>query len=194
MKKGLFLSIFAMFIISNVSGQIIVNSKAEFDQTLALAKQGDAWSQYVIGYEYLHDGEYHGPRDVDNARYWLKKAADQGLADAMYQLGNEYYYQSDYYEAVRWYRMAAEQGDDFAQYELGKCYYLGEGVSKNYNEATYWYRISADNGNCWAQYKLGLCYYEGCGVEQDYNKAYRLMELSAASKYGHDAREWLRAH
>ena len=53
---------------------------------------------------------------------WYRKAAEQGDADAQYNLGISYDrgegVPQDYVEAVKWYRKAAEQGDADAQNKL----------------------------------------------------------------------------
>ena len=60
--------------------------------------------------------------DVEAAR-WCRKAADQGLALAQYNLGKMFEQgrgvaQSDV-QAARWYRKAADQGHVQAQHKLG---------------------------------------------------------------------------
>tara|TARA_R110000765_G_scaffold324976_2_gene416497 strand:+ start:916 stop:1131 length:216 start_codon:yes stop_codon:yes gene_type:complete len=57
---------------------------------------------------------------------WYRLAAEQGDADAQYNLGIMYdtgrgVPENDA-EAVRWYRLAAEQGDANAQFNLGGMY------------------------------------------------------------------------
>ncbi|WP_148132454.1 tetratricopeptide repeat protein, partial [Neisseria sp. HMSC074B07] len=63
---------------------------------------------------------------------WYRKAAEQGLADAQYNLGMMYAngqgVRQDYAEAVRWFRKTAEQGLAEAQYNLGLAYEQGQGV------------------------------------------------------------------
>ena len=80
-----------------------------------------------------------------------RKAAEQGLAKAQYDLGvcygNGYGVEKNYSEAVKWYRKAAEQGLAKAQYDLGVCYGNGNGVEKNYSEAVKWYRKAAEQGD-----------------------------------------------
>ena len=53
---------------------------------------------------------------------WYRKAAEQGYADAQYNLGilyaNGQGVTQDYAEAARWYRKAADQGDAIAQINL----------------------------------------------------------------------------
>ena len=59
------------------------------------------------------------PQDYDEAVKWYRKAADQGLAEAQFDLGLIYQkgqsVAQDYGEAVMWYRKAAAQGDAKAQ-------------------------------------------------------------------------------
>ena len=63
------------------------------------------------------------------------KAAEQGDADAQFNLGAAYRegdgVPKDAAEAVRWYRLAAEQGHAGAQGSLGVAYQNGEGVPRD---------------------------------------------------------------
>jgi len=113
-----------------------------------------------------------------------KIKADQGNADAQYNLGVYYasgvgVSESDT-EAVRLYRMAAEQGHAEAQHILASCYWLGKGVIKNYPEAVKWWRIAAEQGNANAQGSLGSCYEEGEGVTKNLVEAYAYYNLASA--------------
>jgi len=55
----------------------------------------------------------------------ITKAANQGNADAQYQLGLCYFngngVRRNYTKAAVWFRMAAEQGHTHAQYQLWWC-------------------------------------------------------------------------
>ena len=89
---------------------------------------------------------------------YFKKAADQGNADAQYELG--YMYSrgegvtlSDS-EAVRWYKLAADQGDAMALYELGFMYENGYGVTQSDTEAIKYYKLAADQGDLEAKKAL----------------------------------------
>ena len=101
--------------------------------------------------------------------------AEQGDAEAQYNLGVSYYngegVAQDYAEAVKWWRKAAEQGYADAQYNLGLSYYTGLGVAQDYAEAVKWWRKAAEQGVAYAQNNLGTCYYNGEGVAQDYAEA-----------------------
>ena len=101
--------------------------------------------------------------------------AEQGEAEAQYNLGNCYYTRSgaeqDYAQAVHWYEKAAEQGNARAQTNLGYCYSKGEGVAQDFAKATYWFEKAAEQGEARAQFSIAVCYYAGRGVAQDYAKA-----------------------
>ena len=70
------------------------------------------------------------------AVFWYRKAAEQGYADAQYNLGFCYCegegVSQDYTQAVYWLRKAAEQGNADAQFLLEGCYCYGEGVTRDY--------------------------------------------------------------
>ena len=94
--------------------------------------------------------EYYLAGDFTNAVECFQKAAEQGLADAQYNLGvcydNGDGVPQSYPEAVKWYRKAAEQGFAKAQYNLGVCYYNGQGVPQSYTEAVKWFKKAAEQG------------------------------------------------
>ena len=129
----------------------------------------------------------HGvPQDYAEAVSWFRKAAEQGSANAQYNLGQMYRQGQgvprDYAEAVKWHRLAAEperpQQDPFAgdsiagaRINLGVAYSRGQGVPQDYAEALKWYRLAAEQGNAGAQFKLGLMYDQGEGVPRDYPEA-----------------------
>ena len=131
---------------------------------------------------------FYSKKDYQEAVKWYRKAAEQGLAEAQYNLGLCYEggdgVKKDYQEAVKWWRKAAEQGLAEAQYNLGLCYYNGNGVEKDYQEAVKWWRKAAEQGDAMAQCNLGLCYGEGRGIIQNKVKAYAWFALS--SKNGSD--------
>ena len=111
-----------------------------------------------------------------------KEQAQQGDADAQYELGSMYAnnisfpYRAipqDYVAAVKWYTLAAEQGYARAQAALGSMYenswpYKGA-IPQDYVEAVKWYTLAAEQG--YAQTSLGYMYVKGHGVEVNYSKA-----------------------
>ena len=79
---------------------------------------------------------------------WYRRAAEQGVADAQYNLGFMYRngqgVPQDDKQAVDWYRKAAEQGDTVAQLNLGLMYYYGKGVPQDYKEAYAWACVATE--------------------------------------------------
>lgn len=76
------------------------------------------------------------------------KAADQGVANAQFNLGFMYKrgqgVKQDSQEAAKWYRKAADQGLEVAQYNLGLMYDKGHGVKQDFKEAAKWDKKAAD--------------------------------------------------
>lgn len=81
----------------------------------------------------------------------LKQQAEQGDAEAQYNLGQMYRMgegvPQDSKEAVSWFRKAAEQGYAKAQLFLALMYDNGEGVPQDYKEAYAWYNLAAAKGD-----------------------------------------------
>ena len=157
------------------------------------AEQGDATSQYKLGWCYYNA---HGvSTDLNEAVKWYRKSAEQGNARAQYNLAycyeNGYGVSKNLSEAVKWYRKSAEQGNARAQNNLGYCYRNGLGVSKDYNEAVKWYRKAAEQGHATSQYNLALCYENGNGVSKDLNEAVKWYR-KAAEQGDADAQEKLK--
>ena len=88
--------------------------------------------------------------DFQTALKEWKPLADQGDADAQYNLGLMYDIgegvAEDDAEAVRWYRLAADQGHANAQYNLGLMYANGRGVLQDNVTAHMWFNIAGANG------------------------------------------------
>ena len=144
---------------------------------------------YTIGDDYYY-GRNGKKQDLAEAVRYYREAAEQGHADAQYDLGHcydcGYGVDQSETEAVKWYRKAtenyrkaAEQGHADAQYSLGECYEYGHGVDESETEAVKWYRKAAEQGHADAQYRLGLCYYCGCGVDESKTEAEKWFRKAA---------------
>jgi TPR repeat protein len=118
-----------------------------------------------------------------NIAKW-RKAAEQGVAYAQYNLGVMYTsgqgVPKDAKLAVQSFRRAAEQGFADAQNNLGVMYASGQGVPKDDKIAVQWYRRAAEQGDAKAQSNLGLMYWKGKGVPQDLVQAYKWTYLATA--------------
>ena len=84
--------------------------------------------------------------DAEGAK-WYRRAAEQGDAEAQFNLGLMYArgegIAEDDAEAAKWCRRAAEQGFAPAQLSLGIMYYQGRGVPQNYLRAHVWMNLGA---------------------------------------------------
>ena len=90
------------------------------------------------------------PRDDAEAARWYLKAAEQGDADAQFNLGvmhaNGEGVPKNDAEAVRRYRKAAKQGLAKAQSSLGAAYALGKGVPNDSVMAYMWFNLAGTQG------------------------------------------------
>ena len=109
----------------------------------------------------------------------LKKAAEQGDANAQFNLGVCYEKGDGVEKAVEWWTKAAKQGHANAQYNLGLAYDNGRGVEKDLKEAVKWWTKAAEQGDAVAQYNLGVAYAHGDGVEKDLEEAVKWYKKAA---------------
>ena len=75
-----------------------------FAERLALAEQGDACGQYMVGLTYANgDGV---DQDYETAMIWFRRSAEQEHANAMFYLGSMYQYGNcgpiDFNQAKKW--------------------------------------------------------------------------------------------
>jgi TPR repeat protein len=75
---------------------------------------------------------------------WYEKAASQGDADALSNIGHLYFsgygVPQDYSQAMEWFQKAADQGETKAQICLGLMHECGLGVSEDKEKAIEWFR------------------------------------------------------
>jgi len=113
----------------------------------------------------------------------FKKAAEQGQADAQFDLYERYSLGNgvpmDKSEAVKWCRKAAEQGHVRAQYALGSAYSIGKEVPMDKSEAVKWWRKAAEQGDAAGQRTLGFSYRDGNGVPMDKSEAVKWWRKAA---------------
>ncbi|TPX65781.1 hypothetical protein SpCBS45565_g04941 [Spizellomyces sp. 'palustris'] len=117
-------------------------------------------AQYKLGccYEFARVG---CPRDLREAIYWYRKAAENGDTDAAFALAGWYLQgcegaleQNDH-EAYSWTYKAALKDHAKAQYAIGYFCETGIGCTQNMEKAVRWYRLSARLGDERALAKVG---------------------------------------
>jgi len=91
-------------------------------------------------------------------RIW-KPLAEQGNADAQYNLGMMYkrgrVVQRDFQKAVKWFELASKNGSTEGTYNLAVAYHKGQHVEKNLEYALKLYHIAAWNGYADAEFQVG---------------------------------------
>lgn len=156
------------------------------------ANRGHANAQNTLGCFY-RSGEAGLKKDVDTAKDWFLRSAEQGFFIAYYNLGQLYFDNKEYVNAIKWFTkisnkkgqvksQSALQGQIQSNYMLGIIYYYGKGVDFNREKAFEFFTLASDNGHAHAQYYLGLLYYSGKGgkgMEVNIEKAVELFTLSA---------------
>ncbi len=126
------------------------------------ARSGIAQAQTVFGLELESENKFA------EAVSWYRKAAAQGEANAMRNLGVCYLdgkgLTKEPAEAANWFRKAADLGNQDAPDDLGDLYLEGIGVTKDEAAAAGWYRKGAERGDGNAMNSLAASYWKGQGV------------------------------
>ncbi|UAW99377.1 sel1 repeat family protein [Halopseudomonas nanhaiensis] len=134
----------------------------------ASANQGYPAGQMLFAQLLQQDG------DETRALQLLKQAADDGLTDASYEVGQAYLNgegtQASTAEAMRYFKVAAERDHVPSQLQLSRLY-----ASSDYPDAAEsrrWLTRAAEQESAEAQYALGMSYSEGDSGQLDYRQAY----------------------
>ena len=123
---------------------------------LEAAEKGCLCAEYDVAMEYYNGkqeafGQAPVEQDFEKAVFWLKRAAAQGDALALYFLARCLEegtgIEKSAEEAVPIYRLAAELGNPWAQCALGRCLEEGIGTPKDLEQAVEWYQRAADGGD-----------------------------------------------
>jgi TPR repeat protein/S1-C subfamily serine protease len=122
----------------------------------------------------------------------LEKRAQQGYAEAQWELGNRYKngygVQKDTTNALVFFQKAADQGDALALEELGRAYRYGEGVGRDLGKAEtlFWKAYNANNDS--ADLNLDLlaaAYTKGDGVPKNVPRAINIYKklIESSSRF-----------
>ncbi len=118
-----------------------------------LAAQHNAHAQLLLGDAYRN---YRQPvPDLDLALYWYRQAADQGLAEAQYQLARLYLEQTATpAQALEPLLLAAEKSHAGAQVLLGRMAEQGELLPRNHLMARRYYLQATEAGSLDGRHQL----------------------------------------
>lgn len=122
--------------------------------------------------------------------YWvrMRKAADQGYADAHFALGKCYHavrgLPQDFEKAHFWYEKAANQGDMSARFFLGELHAEGWGVQQNWRVAFDHFEAAAGPKGPHAMLYLAYLLWEGpTGIVRDPVKAHHIVSTLCSSGF-----------
>lgn len=157
------------------------------------ADSGFVDAQYMLGMIYL-SGSTQIKKNESRAFEWIKKAAEDFHADAMFQAGNMYYQgigtNKDLKKARKYLELASEQNIDEASGLLAKI-----DAEKNQPPTTQIATVrtksasdllieSAERGNVKAQYQLAMAYLEGkSGLRKNNAKALTWLKNAAINNH-----------
>jgi TPR repeat protein len=118
-----------------------------------------------------------GGADLNRAKSWYEKAAENNSPDAFYALGLMYETgqagAKDLTRAFELYHQAAAAGPQAdAEYAIGRMLLRGRGVARNATESVAWLKKAAQHGNPAGQYMLAEAYEAGWGVKINEGEAY----------------------
>ena len=156
------------------------------------AEKGDSDAQYKID---IHTGKldkkdrnldfekalnytygYTSDVNFDKAIEYYQKAADQGDATSLYNIGFIYDLISTTKTAnrsIEFYKKSAEMGNIYAQTTLSSKFFLGDGVDIDKTKSFYWEEKAALQGNVNSMKEVATNYYSGIGVSKNYDEAIR---------------------
>lgn len=153
----------------------------------ALAAEGDGRAQYGIGL--LYDRGLTGSgRSAEQAAFWYRRAADQGVNEARNNLALLYAsgqgVEARPEASLELWRSAAKAGHLAALTNLALAHLYGIGTEPDPMEARRWYERAADAGDANAAFALARLLESGApGMEADARAAAR--RYSQAAEFGH---------
>ena len=125
--------------------------------------------------------------DYETALTILKPLAEQGNAEAQYNLVILYYegigVTQDAEKAIKWVRRAADQDHPVALMAMSFFSLHNTNQAQGRQEMVQWLRRAAEQGLAEAQFGYGVLYHLGQVVPQDNPKAYQWIYLAQINGY-----------
>lgn len=125
---------------------------------------------------------YHR-RNMREAIRHFSLAAENGFADAQWQLGAYFYFDEHLMEpAHTWLDRSAAGGNPLAQYLVGLQFLDGEGTLRDVSKAVIWFGRASEQGLELSNLTLGDLYYSGVDVTRDLGRARTYYQKAASSQ------------
>ncbi len=155
---------------------------------------GEASAQHDLAAIYTA-GHAGVAQNFEKAAVWFRESAEQGVANARYNLGVLYHQglgvERDLGRALFWYREAAKLNHPEAQYNLGIAHIEGIGTDYDPMLAAAYFERAGNQGIMEASYNLGLIYENGLLGEPDQEEALLWYSIAADGGNG-DAKQALK--
>ena len=161
---------YIFFIISLVSVSLLVQAQQTVNPNLlAAAERGDVNAQKYVSNGYK-TGAYGFRKNPLQAFYWMNEAAQQGDAEALYEVAKFYKEgfgtKEDFNEFLQYMKKAADKGLTEAQSEYGFWMFRNE----SYKEAIPYLQDAARKDNALAIFYYGQALLIGLEIEQNVPK------------------------
>lgn len=150
------------------------------------AKLDDPDGQYMLARVYLFGQREH--RDESLGMKWLARAAENGHARALMELGSRRADAGDSQAARDAWQQAADKGNAAAQRALGLLYLHAEASDDELALGRRYLRLAEKQGHSPAIYDMARVYDEGIGVKA--NPARAMARYRAAAAKNHMASLW----
>lgn len=139
---------------------VVLAAEVDLASLRAQAEAGDAYAQLNLGAAY--DNAPAAERDIEQAIHWYQRAAEQGVAEAQFNLAHLLVEEEiSASAAAEWMQKAAEQGMADAQYLLGVIYAEGIGVEMDDTKAKLWLKRAIAKGHEEAAQFMADFYQQG---------------------------------
>jgi TPR repeat protein len=162
------------------------NQVDEVTRLIAAADGGDAKAQLALGRKYSTGGAGVVQNDA-SALWWFRKAAEQGVPEAEFEVGAAYSLgrgvEQDDAEAYKWFVKCAQHGFAQAQTKVGLALAFGTGVEEDDVKAYQWFRRAAEQGNAEGQFWVGGGFETGAAGRIDPVQALEWWRASAEQGY-----------
>ncbi len=134
-------------------------------------------------------GLHQQKKDSKQSFYYLQKAAELDIPDALYDLAmliqaHPKLVNSPEKTVLEALEKADKLGNKDASFEIARLYDVGDMFKKDHQKAYLWYKKSAEYGNNRAMYNLASMYSTGDGVTPSLSDAKYWLEKSAS--YGNE--------
>lgn len=160
---------------------------ARASEAVEVAKQSafEPRAAYLLGLFAFHG--FGMAKDLAKSRAYHEKAAEEGHADAMFELyamtAQGLGCEADLDAAFVWCKRAAEAGNARAMANLGGFYATGRHVPQDDALAIHWYEAAAARGHGKAAATLGVMYASGEGAPQSIERAREYFTMAEESGF-----------